>query len=358
MSGMHTTGRLIGCFLLFVTAQFASANEADLYQAAVAVDERGPEKRHAAISAAMEQVVVKLTGSRAPGTLEQARELSAQAADLVQQYRYASRDNASADEPAWTLWVRFDPPAMQRALRDAGLPVWSGNRPAVLLWTGVDSQGRRRFMQAESDPQLAAAKAAVGDERGLLFVSPLLDLEDRGKLKPQDLWGGFDTPIRDASARYQSDLILVGRLSASGSSVLGEWRLLHKDQEESWRELGSNRRQALELGLSAAVDRLAQRYAPLSSSRASADLLVLVRGVNDLPAYLELEQFFGRLDGVQNLGPVRIESDQTLFRLQVEGGAEALQRAASLGRVLSAEPVGALGGPDLLAPDLVFRLQP
>lgn len=353
LSGWRATATL----LLFCAWAPLAAEAADLYQAAVEVGGRGVDERKAGIAAALEKVVIKLTGSRAPSTLEAARALGDNAGELVQQYRYAARPEA-ADGTAWLLWARFDPVATQRALREAGLAVWGGNRPSILLWLGVERDGGRHFFRAEADPALAAAIQRVTDERGMEFLSPLLDLEDLGRLKPMDLWGGFDARVREASERYEPDLVLAGRLQRSGGTVRGEWRLLYGERVESWQNGASDAGQTVELALNDAVDRLARRYAPAGAASGDTPVLVLVRGLTDLEGFLAVQRYFDAMDRVRNLGPVRVDANQALFRLRVDGGVDALRRGASLGRLLSPEANIPSAAPDALAPDLVFRLNP
>ncbi len=356
MFGNFTGWRKLVLLCLSCASAPAITQEVDLYQASVEVQARGVDERNTAIAAALDKVVIKLTGSRSSSTLEAARGLGGKSADLVQEYRYSAHPNGD-EEASWLLWARFDPVATQRALREAGLPVWSGNRPSILLWLGTEDSGVRRFYQAESDPALAAAIERVSGQRGMDFLAPLLDLEDMERLKPVDLWGGFESRVREASGRYGPDLVLVGRLARAGRAVRGEWQMLHSAQVETWQESGTDQEQALELGLNSAVDRLARRYAPLHTASGGASVLVLVRGVEDLDGFLAVEGFFSDMDGVEDLGPLQVETDRVLFRLRVEGGVDALRRGASLGVVLRSEanaPV--LGAPDPLTPDLVFRL--
>ncbi len=356
MFGKFTGWRMLVLLCLSCASIPVATQEVDLYQASVDVQARGVDERSSAIAAALDKVVIKLTGSRSSATLETARGLGGKSADLVQQYRYSAHPSGD-EETGWLLWARFDPVATQRVLREAGLPVWSGNRPSILLWLGTEESGLRRFYQAESDPALAAAIERVSVQRGMDILSPLLDLEDMERLKPVDLWGGFETRVREASGRYGPDLVLAGRLTRAGRAVRGEWQLLHSAQVESWQESGPGPEHALELGLNSAVDRLARRYAPLNTATGGDSILVLVRGVADLDGFLSVEGFFNDMDGVENLGPLQVETDRVLFRLRVEGGVDALRRGASLGVLLMSEADAPVeGSPDPLTPDLVFRL--
>ena len=62
---------------------------------------------------------------------------------------------------------------------------------------------------------------AGAQRRGMPLQLPLLDLEDQTQLTPADLWSDYQPAIRQASARYPHDVIVVGRLRAQTD---GRWR--------------------------------------------------------------------------------------------------------------------------------------
>ena len=88
LSGRRFCLTLVGGVLLAIVIRGAFASQLqDLYQAAVPVSGQGVEERNSAIGQALERVLVKITGSRSVGDREAARELTGEAAGLVQQYR-------------------------------------------------------------------------------------------------------------------------------------------------------------------------------------------------------------------------------------------------------------------------------
>lgn len=352
---------LVGGLLLAVLARGGFAGQPqELYQAAVPVSGQGVEERNGAIGRALERVLVKITGNRSVGDRKVARGLIAEAAGLVQQYRYEPVPAAVGDahSAGHLLLVRFDARALRQALRERGLPVWGATRPTPLLWLGVEQGGRRRFFQPEIDADLARVVDRVGRERGIAFLFPLLDLEDLTRLRAGDLWGGFASRVRDASERYGADLVLVGHVDAAGS---GAWQLLHAERIERWQSRGRDAAEAMAEGLQEAMDRIAARFAPVAAPGGVDGVLVRVRGIGDLHGFVRVDRFFKSLDAVESVALEQVGPEQALFRLRLRGGAEALARSASLGGVLSAEPLGAalpgVATPPAKPPDLSFRLR-
>ncbi len=361
LSGRRSYPALVGGLLLVILARWAFAGQAqDLYQAAASISGQGAEERNSAIGQALKQVLVKITGRRSVVDQEAARELTGVAAGLVQQYRYevapAAADSGQA--VGRMLLVSFDAHALQQALRDRGLPVWGATRPSLLLWLGLEQGGERRFFRPEIDVDLAQVVDQVGQERGMSFLFPLLDMEDLNRLQAGDLWGSFESRVRGASERYGADLVLVGRVD--GASAVA-WQLLHSDRIEQWQSRGQSGAEAFAEGLQEAVDRTAARYAPVAVTGGVGGVLVGVRGVSDLYGFVRVERFLKSRDGVESVVLEQVGPEQALFRLRLRGGAEALVRSASLGGVLSTEPldparpeVGEQSGEQ---PDVIFRLR-
>ncbi len=339
---------------------------ANLYQAGVPVSGTGVEERNQAIGQALKAVLVKLIGRRDNVEGEAVRALAAEAPNLVQQYRYETLPTAagSGEAPERLLQVRFDSASLRQALRERGLPVWGGTRPSLLLWLGVEGRDGRRFVQADTDGDIIGAASAVSDKRGLSFLFPLLDMEDFSRLSPSDLWGGFDERITEASRRYGADLVLLGRLTATGSGWQGQWQLLGEARDNAaWRSSAANPEQAVEEGLQQAADRIAERYAPATLAAGGDQSLVLVRGVHGLEALKVVEQLFVSLDAVHRATLTRVEADRIWLRLSLAGTPDAVARGATLGGQLTlaaaVQPLpGPPPGPETAAtiPDLVFDL--
>lgn len=346
---------LVLCTGLFVTG-LASSRSDELYQASVPVSGQSEDERNAAIRQGLEKVMVKVLGIRSAASKQQVRGVVKEAPGLMQQYRY---DAAGPDAEGLVLTVRFDSGALQRTLRDRGLQAWTNNRPTLLMWLGVEQGGQRRFYQPETDLEVASAIDQVARERGMSFFFPLMDLEDLNRLQADDLWDDSEFRIRDASARYGADLVLIGRLQAGAAA---DWQLLHSDRAEAWQNHAKSLGELTTVGLQETVDRIAARYAPIASYGRSDAVLVRIQGVRDLDGFVRTQGFFRSLDAVEGVTPMRVEPDQVMFRIRIDGGTEAMRRAALLGGFLiSAEPLG-LGEADQAGlapaarPDLSFRL--
>lgn len=291
----------------------------DLYAAAVPVPDRTEEARLVAYRAALAAVLVKVSGQRLIAGEPAAFDVLEQAPWLIQQYRYTDDGE---------LWAGFDGRAVESAMRAAGLPVWGQDRPAVLLWLAVDwGGGGRGIVTATDDTELRRAIERVAASRGLPLVLPLFDSADRELMSFSDLWGGFTTKVRDASARYQADAVLVGRANRNAGSRLSvRWNLDLGGADEQWQG-------GLSDGIHRAADQIASRFA-VRGATDSTQTLVAVSGIRSLDDYGRASAYLRSVSLVRDVGVQRVTGHMVLFALQLLGDPNQFVRIVDGGRVL------------------------
>jgi hypothetical protein len=347
---MQTQLKAVFRWLLVLAALFsapwASADRVQqLYQAAVPVSGQSAQSRADGIRSAFASVIVKVSGDRGllnhpemPGILNKA-------SVYVQQYRYKALESSSVDtapdSPDRLLWVSFDERAVNRLLRESGVPVWGGTRPSILVWLGQEQGQRRDLLSLERERQLREDLNSVGTSRGISFLWPLMDMEDRNTIRVSDLWGGFEENIRRASERYQPDVILVGRMTRQGSSSWrGEWLLYLPDKVNRWQTNANGKVALASEGLNQAVDTLALRYAPQQVAQGGNEIRIRVHGLTSLEDYVLVKEYLQSLAMIQQLDVLSVDTEKVNFKVRIHGSREALERGIQLGSVL--EPVESL----------------
>jgi hypothetical protein len=191
-----------------------------LYQATVPVVSREDEReRQQAFATALRQVLVKLSGRT--DTLENPdiRRALAGVQGYVEAWAYRSQEAVAGDPalapasatPVIILEVSFFQRQLQELLDSAGIALWPRNRPETLVWiVEQNAAGERRLLGADSTEYAALQTHAA--ERAMPLISPILDLEDRLALRPDQLWELDPAVILAASARYRADSVLVLRI--------------------------------------------------------------------------------------------------------------------------------------------------
>ncbi len=344
------------CLVLLLGSYPAVHAEAvtNLYEAEVAVSGQGGEARSKGIRQAFAGVLVKVSGDSGLLDNPQVGQLLSRGSRLVQQYRYKPLPGASekgGGAPDRLLWARFDARAVNRLLRESGVPVWGETRPSMLLWLGEEEGARRSLLAPDSSSSLKRQLSRTADARGLPLVWPLMDVEDRKALQVSDLWGGFEENIRRASDRYLPDVILAGRLSYRGrGSWRGEWILYLPDKINRWQTHAETKSAVAIAGMEQAVDALALRFAPQQVSQGISSLRLRVHGLSRLADYALVQGYLRSLAMIDHLDLLAADAEQVSFLLRVHGGRDALVRGIQLGSVL--EPVVMQVSPDPDQPEI------
>lgn len=325
-------GILLGLWQLPVRA----GEVVHLHEVAVPVADRSAGARAEAMHEAMSQVLVRVTGEREAARLVGVETLLQQPGRYVQQFRYVSsaRPAASGEEAEQLLLrVRFDGAAIERALRDHGLPIWGRERPAILLWLAVGGDQRRLIADDSAHPLRRAAED-VAQARGLPILLPVLDLQDQASVGYADVWGGFDETVLAASRRYQPQVIMLGRLQRGAGGWQGRWTLHFGQDVMNWTSPGVSATEVLKAGLNEAADRLALRLAVRALGSTGEVQRIRVRNVFTLDDYARTLNYLEGLTSVRSVQVLAAEADSLDLLLALDGDVQTLGRLLSVGRVL------------------------
>jgi hypothetical protein len=340
-------GVLLTNLLLALPMVGVAAEVSGLYETELQVFSQKRSERAKAMLAGLAEVLVKVSGRRDAAQVKGVAQAISHPAKFLQQYRYralsdeqreqalqeAALDGVVGAEPQIVLF-RFDHAAVDKLLRDNGLPVWGATRPSTLAWLAVQDEGQRYLLGSDSSEPARELLTREARRRGLALLLPLMDLQDQQALPFADVWGGFRDPILRASARYRTESILIGRMyRTTGGEWQAQWTLLESGQTQSWAAAGALPVEVIDEGVSGAIEVLASRYAPVAGEQSGLMPLTIV-DVRTLRDYARVTQYLESLQQVEHVQVSRVEADQVTFELDVEGGPEAIAQTIALGHVL------------------------
>lgn len=348
-----------------------------LYQAQIPVAGEGAQDRAQALRAALERVLIKVSGKRTAPLSPAIAAVLTDPGRLIDQYRYLTLPaqtlpgQPAPSSPGRALWVRFDPAAIDRSLRAAQLPVWGRERPAVLLWLAVQDGTQRTLVGADNAGAVPTEVEQLARGRGLPLVLPLMDLEDQSRVQFGDVWNGYMDNLLEASRRYAAKVILVGQVQHETSGAWSSrWTFQQGGQQVQWASQGQAEADVLAAGIDGAADTLASRFALAPSGYATSLAAVDVDGVTSLQDYVRVSRYLAALTSVVRVQPYQIDAASVGFQVDARGGWNYLAQEISLGHTLLPEattitppvsasaPVGASGGaaPPAPLPVLRYRL--
>ena len=320
-------------FALVLLSPLANALEmTSLYSVEVPFDPEDPERKNA-YRTALNQVLIRVTGTTAAAESPQLAELFPNPARYVSQYR-SGPDNS--------VIVSLDGAAIETILRQSGAMVWGSERPLTLMWIAVDwGRGEREIVAADDAQRSPGASRSIDRNRllrervqeiagfrGVPVVFPLLDTEDLQNLSFSDIWGGFDDRLLEASLRYGATSVLVGRIRPQDLQA-HRWTWYLNDERQDWSG------EAEEV-VNLLADSLAFRFA-LRGDEPLDVFHLTISGIDSVVAYGEVQRLVENLAAVDKLVVELVDGDRITYEVQVQGGIERLQRALAQSRLL--EPV-------------------
>ena len=315
----------VGCLSLFSLPSLAET-VSNLYQVREPVSGQSPDERTRATQAAVETLVLRLTGDAKALQGSALAEVRKDPQQIINQTGYES------GTPQMLL-VDFDPVSTDRALRQAGLSLWGSNRPTILGWWLMDATDGSNLIgdgQSAAEPLRRAAQ-----HRGLPLRLPLADLSEQGVGTAKNLEGTDPAPLKEASERYGADALLAVHGHEESGQWQAQWRLWLGDQREQGTATGANQDALADAVMLAVSQRLAPRY--VAKPGASTALSLDVQGMT-FERYAQLnrllEPFGGRLQSV----------DGSHISYEVTGSVDQLRSQLALAK-LQEVPAGEIAAP-------------
>ncbi len=329
-----------------------SAISADeLYRAQVNVVDKRAEARRDGFQRALEQVLVKVSGSSAVRSNPDVEQLLESPERFVQQYSYRALDegdhppvpafdddaaDASGEqtaEPTQTLQVQFARGRVEQALEQRGVVIWGERRPELLVWLAVDDGDERDVVSSDSSSEARAQLLQRARERGLPTMLPLMDMEDRRRVEFVDIQGGFLDELRRASERYRPDAMLIGHVRPRDSGWQGDWNLVGIGERKSWQGSASDMEDAIAAGVDGATDRVARAFAGRGDE--AHEYRLRVTGVESLDAYARVSEYLASLVRVRSADVLRLQPGEIIVQVSMNGELDDLERAITLGSTLA-----------------------
>jgi len=242
------------------------------------------------ISGALAHVLVKLTGRADLVDLPAVQPLLADAQKLLVGFSYREQrapGNVFDDADRYLL-ASFDQRMVQERLRQAGIALWTLERPALLLWLGIEENGERRMLAGDEEV-LRYQMQQQADYRGLPLLLPLQDQTDYALVQAESIWGGFYEDALLAAERYASDQTVIATAARVGFADRALWQVRWRLHNQYGLETFTSNGSELASALSDGIDQLAELSARQSAVNLIADAAQLV--IARLPQVIGPQQF-------------------------------------------------------------------
>ncbi len=326
--------------VLFAAAVARAEIVKDLYSAEVPVADQSPAQLASASSDALAAVFVKVSGSvsvlRNPviaAALPGARK-------HVQQYSYSQDPGVPG---GLLLRALFDGGYIRDLMIEAGAPIWTANRPMVLVWLVKEEAGGWQFVNAETDPALVKEMRTEFSRRGVPLQLPLYDLVDTAALTVDQARNLDSGALNQASVRYQLQDVLVGEfaLQPDGGAV-GKWNYFGGADRSQRSATVASEALFLREGVSLVTESMAARYAVAASAQ-GVGLVMSVTGVTSYADYAAIASWLESLELVEQADVESVQGDRILVRLRAQAAPDQLATVIESNKRLVSIPVTGAG---------------
>ena len=318
-----------------------------LYDGDVVVASQSDTERRRAASAALAEVLTRLTGMREIPFGPVVDDAIEQSERYYVRYGFANRDieQPPGEDPVTEtrLQVRFESSPLLALARRAGLPVWSADRPSVLAWVVHEREAAREVVSDTAAGVVREVATAMWDgnrRRGIRVFLPLRDLDDRG-LRVADLRGRFWDVIATASRRYAADLLLLGRIvEHHDGRCTTDWELRFqaglREFAPKFELDASSAQSAVEEAVHWVADAMAARFAVRAGDLDT--IAVTVRGAHTVLGYASVLRYLQSREYIDRVEVSALDADALQLRLHSSSGRDQLLELLLLGGSLSIAP--------------------
>lgn len=323
--------------LIIITLQltvFDAVAASILYSGEVAVPSQSEADRNEAMPDALIHVLQKLSGLRKIPLSPVLDKGLSEADKMLLSFRYETVDRTSPDGAITRelrLVAEFIASEVDRLIRQAGLPRWQHERPAVQIWVVVDDGINRKLkpLQFEYAWESIEDVAAL---RGLPVSWPDLDKEERQLIDMRLVWGGFTDYLVERGAPPDGVAIIAAR--REGPLWTLGWNVANGVQSWSWRSSDQEVMVALAEGIHKMTDQIAAANSIAASEQGLSVVDVTIGGLNSSKAYINCLNYLQGISLVTSVEILGADPGRVHFRLQLNATSAFLAESFRRGSVL------------------------
>lgn len=274
MKRLATLAAAFACFgALLAPAEVVSAEPEELYRATAIVTGTGEVNRRLGLAICLDDVLVKVSGDQRLLGDRRVAALAKRASTLVSSFTYRDRlahrpirdEQGTRDRPH-DLTVTFDKAKIDAALASLGRKPWTGPRPRLVVFVGVNNGAAQYALAADGERGVDQrdALAAAAAQIAIPIAVPKQAALTAAAASYESL-AAPDLAKLDAAAKANGgDRALVGRLTWNDRPVgwIADWHFAAEGKAYRWQIRGVSFDDAFRNGMRGAAQILSGNGAP------------------------------------------------------------------------------------------------
>lgn len=328
--------------ILFVSSLSLSCNihaqdNESLYHGAIAVSDQSTTSRNQAIQTMFGQTLIKVSGqskiTEHPTILK----------EIKAALSYATEFGFESRESETMLKVSFNEELIDQLLKENGFTLWDAERPTVMLWLVYeDENGIRQIVNEQTNNDVLAGIKSVAKTRGLPLLVPIWDLDDQLVVSSGDVWGQFEDRVATANARYQSDYMILAKVTNHGISNNVSWSVFKMGNEVDIFGQTSAKismtgtdetpsiQQAFSQVINQSTDFFAQQYS-VDTTAGDGSIVLTLTNVDSLARYADIVDYLNSIKAVEHIVLVNVKGQEYQFKIDLLGNQSAFLDLINLG---------------------------
>ncbi len=325
---MNKLIRMIILFFFLISSTVAFAIKVkSLYEAEVPVATQSEMARKAVLPEALQQVLVKVTGSNQVLTNPKIKLEQANLPALLQEFSYAPSISG------YTLKVKFDPNGVNDLLKTAGVATWGIERPLLLIWLVHETPSQpAQIIDNESTENVLAVLQENARQRGIPILLPTLDLATLNQVTVADVVTPNLAVLQAAAKRYNTDNMLTMSITELG----GQFNLKAQMGSANWNLQAPTLEELLKTFINQLAEKLAGQYSTVVSETIQGQVTLKVVGITHHDDFRRLMQYLKRLPPVADIEPQQISGQEVVLSLTLRSSPQSLVQAISAETKLTA----------------------
>ncbi len=316
--------------LLLISGVCRAVHVENLYLVTWPVKEQSNSALWRATLAGFKEVLVRKSGSKGILESEEVHLAFKKVTSYLQRFEYASQTVINSEYP-YSVSLYFEPRLIDDIISEAQMPLWGSNRPLTILWLAVEDNFERHVIKEnDSEEDFTTLIHENSVRRGVPTITPLMDLEDELLVSVSDIWGRFPSTINQASERYSSDSIIIGRINNVGQMWHGKFTYLNQNTEFAFEVTSEEAARLVADMMDRLADLLCNKYCVVEESGSKNEILMSVSEVNNFNEFKAAENYIESLSSIEKTEIVNIVQRSVVFKLTLRGQIESLIEGINL----------------------------
>lgn len=287
----------------------------NMYEAIVPLADRSIDSRNAAISDALEQVLIRFSGysgiASLSGVSEALAAANSYAIEFSVEMQLVPSDDGLATKKADALWVRFNAAQVDKLFDRHQLPIWPTLRSDVKYIVLRDYWGQPTQSSAETYPAMATALSSAFNERGMQAEQYSSDL-----FSAAEMWNLSDVNAYQLRNESEADLLVI--VKAVEDRIVGafaELMIISDSKTSVFRQRNMDAISGARLILDDYVDDYSSGFAFIGGSGQDRDLFLSISGVREFALYKRVLEVINDIDQVKAARLEFLRGDEMVFRV-------------------------------------------